>query len=351
MFFNRQFFVLQSAEGAAASAGGAPAAGSAPAGDAGGDHDIIRRLSQLVGDDGGAAADDAGDAGADDSRDDGPATTPQAKDAKPDAAQQTDAQPQAADDPVLTVKVNGAEKQVKQSELIAHYQKGDASAKRFEEAAQLRRQAEQLQATLSQEREQLAHALQTYTQQLQSLQQAQQPDWEHLLQEDPTEYVRQRHFHDQRMAQMQQAQAAQAYLQQQQTVQQQQAQQARIQAELGKLLDALPDWKDPTKGQAGRTLVRDSLLQAGFQPAEVDGLVDHRMVLVAHKAALYDRMVAEQAAARQNVQTKLANTPPARVERPGAGEVSPTDGRTQAMRRLSRTGKVTDAAAVIAQLL
>lgn len=162
LFFKRKFFPLLNAEGATASAGGALASGGSPAGD-GGDYDIVRRLSQLVGDDGGMAADDAGDAGADDSRDDGPADTPpQAQDAKPEAAQKAqDAQPQAADDPVLTVKVNGAEKQVKQSELIAHYQKGDASAKRFEEAAQVRRQAEQLQATLSAERQQLAEALQT----------------------------------------------------------------------------------------------------------------------------------------------------------------------------------------------
>lgn len=339
----RKFFAFQNAD-AAGPAGGAPAGGP-PAGDAGGDADIVRRIAEMHG--ASDAPDDSGDAGDDHSRDDGPAL-PQADDAKPDASQQPEEQ---AADPVLTVKVNGAEKQVKQSELIAHYQKGDASAKRFEEAAQVRRQAEQLQASLNQERQQLAEALQTYTHHIQALQGANQPDWERLLQDDPTEYVRQRHVHDQRMAQMQQAQAAQAYLQQQheQTAQQQRA--AWLQAEAAKLADALPEWTDPQKGQAGRLAVREHLLKAGFQAGEVDALSDHRMVLVAHKAMLYDQLVAQQAAARQNVQTKLSNTPPARVERPGSGDISPTDGRTQAMRRLNRSNSARDAAAVIAHLI
>ena len=339
----RKFFPLQN-DDAAGPAGGAPAGGP-PAGEPGGDADIVRRISEMHGVS--DAPDDSGDAGDDHSRDDGPAL-PQADDAKPDASPQPDEQ---ASDPVLTVKVNGEAKQVKQSELIAHYQKGDASAKRFEEAAQVRRHAEQLQATLTQERQQLAQALQAYTQQLDALHGAQQPNWDQLLQEDPAEYVRQRHHHDQRMAQMQQAQAAQAYLQQQHEQAMQQQRAARLQAEASKLAEVLPEWTDPQKGQAGRLAVREHLLKAGFQAGEVDALSDHRMVLVAHKAMLYDQMVAQQAAARQNVQTKLTNTPPARVERPGSGDINPTDGRTQAMRRLNRSNSARDAAAVIAHLL
>lgn len=254
-------------------------------------------------------------------------------------------------DTELVVKIDGQEKRVKQSELIAHYQKGEAASKRFEEAATVRRAAEQAQAQIAQERTQLGEALQHYAQQLQSLQQAQQPDWDRLLQEDPTEFQRQRYHHEQRQAQLQQAQAAQAYLMQQQAAEQAQQVQRRVAENAGKLLDALPDWKDSAKATAEKSLIRESLAQVGFSADEIEGLIDHRMVLVARKAALFDRMQADQAKAKTQVTQKLANLPPPRVERPGVGDSNPTDGRLRAMKSLNKTGSLRDAASVLQHLL
>lgn len=361
MFLKRKFFqLLDSAQGGdsgGASGGSAPAA--PPAGDlsSGGDFDIVRRLSQLVGGDDGGASDggEAGDdAGADDDRADGQGLALHPEDSKSEQREDTKpaADKQDAADPVLTVKVNGEEKAVKQSELIAHYQKGDASAKRFEEAAQIRRAAEQVQAQAAQERQHLQQALQVYSEQLQALQAAQQPDWKHLLDNDPAEFQRQRFHFEQRQAQMQQAQAAQAHLmQQQQALQEQQRQEAMAQ-EAQKLLEKLPDWQDAEKAKAGRAALRESLQAFGFNDAEIGGLSDHRMVLVAHKAMLYDQLMAQQAKAREQVPAKLEKLPPPRMERPGGGEgISPTDGRTKAMQRLNKSGSPRDAAAVIAHLL
>lgn len=278
-----------------------------------------------------------------DSADDDADTAPQerqADDGKDAAAQEAD--------PEIAVKIDGAEKRVKQSELIAHYQKGEAASKRFEEAAALRRATEQEQVRITEERQHLGEALQHYTQQIQAMQQVQQTDWDQLLQDDPAEFQRQRFHFERQQAQLAQAQAAQAHLAQQQAALQEQQMRQRVQSESARLAEVLPEWSDPAKAKEEAAAIRQSLAGLGYTDAELDALNDHRAVIVARKAMLYERMVAQQRAASQQVSTKLASLPPTRVEKPGGGETAnPTDGRTRAMRNLSRSGSVQDATEVL----
>lgn len=280
----------------------------------------------------------------DDELDDGSTDDPQARqseDATPDAEE---AKPDESKELEFVVKIDGEERKVKQADLIAGYQKGEAASKRFEEAAQVRKQAET-------ERVHLAQALQHYTQQLQAIQQAQEPDWESLLQTDPTEYLRQQHSHNQRQAQLMQAQAAQAHLAQQQQAERMQ-ELARLRAEQAEaLMKVLPEWRDTAKAKTEIEGVRASLSKVGFNADEIEGLMDHRMVLVARKAMLYDQMAAKSSQDGQQLNQKLAKLPPPRVERPGSGEVGLTDGRTRAMKQLNSSGSLRDAASVIAHLL
>lgn len=327
---------------------GAPTQGenSASGDQSGGtESDLLRRLTEIAD---GSPQSDGSDDGDDTQGDEGSEDGPQARqpdDAKPDT-QGDDAQ---AADPVMTVKIDGEERQVTRSELIAGYQKGQAAAKRFEEAATLRKSVEQQAAQTAQERAHLRDALTHYTQQLQTLQRAQEPDWQALLETDPTEFQRQRFFFEQRQAQMQQAQAAQAYLTQQQQAEQHQLRNARLGDEVQKLIEALPDWKDPAKAESERAALHVSLKSSGFTPDEIEGLTDHRHVVVARKAMLYDQMMAKQAQAGQTLTQKLAKVPPARAERPGGGaEPNLTDGRTRNMKALNRSGRIEDAAAVLA---
>ena len=66
---------------------------------------------------------------------------------------------------------------------------------------------------------------------------------------------------------------------------------------------------------------------------------------MARKAMLYDQMVGKAAAAAKKVATL-----PNKVERPGGGETQNLDKRAAAFQRLSKSGRVEDAASLIAGL-
>ena len=112
-----------------------------------------------------------------------------------------------------------------------------------------------------------------------------------------------------------------------------------------KLLNALPEWKDPAKAKDEASAVDGYLQKAGFSEQERNGIADHRVIVVARKAMLYDQLMQQQAQATQRVE-KL----PPRVEKPGNG-VRPGDGRTQALKRHAQSGSVESGAAAILQLL
>jgi hypothetical protein len=291
------------------------------------DDDILSRLTEMV--DGSEPSEEGGSEGGEEVE-----------------AQPEEAQPETPEEEKYVIKVDGEERTLTKAELIAEAQKSAAANKRFEEAAALRKQAEAERAPLQQERAQLKQVLDTFVPQMQALMQAEQPNWEHLLANDPHEYMRQRHVFEQRAVQLQQAQAAQAYLTQQQQTEAAQQAQVRIDEEGRKLRDALPDWKDPAKAAEGAKAITEYLTKtSGFDASELNGINDHRLLVVADKARRYDELMKQQAQAAQKV-GKL----PAKVEKPGTG-VKPGDGRTEAMRRLKQTGSVDAGAAALMQFL
>jgi hypothetical protein len=292
------------------------------------DDDLLGRLSEIVGDS--DSVDEGGQEGGDQA---------QAE------AQPEQTQPEATDEEKYTIKVDGEERQLTKAELIAEAQKSAAANKRFEEAAALRKQAEAERAPLQQERAQLKQVLDTFVPQMQALMQAEQPNWEHLIANDPQEYLRQRHVFEARAAQLQQAQAAQAYLAQQQEAERAQQMKTRIDEETRLLRDAIPEWKDDAKFADGAKSLVEYLKGQKFDDAELNGINDHRLLLVADKARKYDELMKQQAQAAQKV-----NKLPPKVERPGTG-VKPGDGRTEAMRRLKQSGSVEAGAAALLQFL
>ena len=70
------------------------------------------------------------------------------------------------------------------------------------------------------------------------------------------------------------------------------------------------------------------------------------MVVTARKAMLFDQMVAKAQAAEKKVATL-----PTKVEKPGSGSAPSLDRRTAGYQRLSKSGRVEDAAGLIASLL
>lgn len=241
----------------------------------------------------------------------GDAPAAESRDSSPDPAGKEDAKPEPAEE-LYTVKINGEERQVSREQLIRDYQTSQAANQRFEEAAKVRQQYEAQQAQLHQERQQLGAALQAYQQQLQQLI-AQPPDPK-LLDSDPVEFLKQQQSYNTRVSQWQQAQAAQAYLQQQQEAEMTQRQEAFLAEQSRMLTQAIPEWSDGKKAQAEKAELRDYLTKLGFKADEVGRVADHRQVVLARKAMMFDKLVAQRDSAAKQVKT----LPPVRVEKPGA---------------------------------
>jgi hypothetical protein len=107
------------------------------------------------------------------------------------------------------------------------------------------------------------------------------------------------------------------------------------------LVERLPEWSDAEKGPKLKSELSSYLRNEGFAEQELGNLADHRLVLVARKAMLYDRAQRERAALAKQV-----NVP--KVQKPGTTTKSnPNAEATQAaFDRLSKTGRVDDAANV-----
>lgn len=246
---------------------------------------------------------------------------------------------------VFSVKVDGKEVEVTLDELQKGYSRTQDYTRKTQQIAEARKQTDaELQAVRA-EREQYAQLLSALESQVQ---QVAQPniDWDRLYQEDPIEWVRQREVmrdNQEKAAAIQSEKQRLAQLSQQE---QAQFMQQKLQHEQEALLAAIPDWKDPKKAQAEKALLVEFGQKIGFTPDELNGVVDHRAVLMLRKAALYDQMMSK----RGNIKPVTNNGP--RPAKPGAaGRVSNSTEAVRAQQRVAKTGRVDDAANAIFQLL
>ncbi len=280
---------------------------------------------------------------AEEPKEDAPAVQAEAK--EPEAETEAEA---TEDDPVVTVKIDGKDVEVKLSELKNGYQRHADYTRKTMEVSEQRKAAETETAKARQEREAYAQNLTRLQAQLEGVLQEQQNavDWEKLLESDPVEYLKQQH-----LAQARQAKLHQVYTEQQRVAAQQQAEaeeahSRHIQAQQQELLAKLPDWKDAKKADAEKAAIRDFLIREGYEADSLNKITDARAVVLARKAMLYDQMMSKAQAAAK----KVANLP-TKVERPGvAAEAPGLDRRASAYQRLTKSGKVEDAAAVFASM-
>lgn len=263
-------------------------------------------------------------------------------DADVDVDSDTDAEPQT-----FTVKIDGKEVQVPLSELLNGYQRQSDYTKKTMEAAEQRKTAEAAIQQVQQERLEQNSKLERMAVQLEGvLEQQSQIDWPALLESDPMEYLKQQQLFQQRQALYQQNMQERQKLAQQFQNEQAQAQQSYLAKQQEDLLAKLPDWKDDAKAAAEKAAISKFLQEQGFEAEDISSIADHRHVLVARKAMLYDQLMA-----KANVQAKKVQEAPQRVVKPGVTTNGNADGRTTAVKNHAKNGTVESAAAVFAQFL
>lgn len=235
-----------------------------------------------------------------------------------------------------TVKIDGEEKNVSADELVKSYQLEQAAQKRMQEAAEVRKVSEAEAQALAQQREQYAQALQSLQAQLDTAGEQPQEYWDNLYSEDPMEYMRQREAYRDRKEATEKVKAEQVRLQQEQQQELMQQQQVTLAQQQEKLLEALPEWKDPEVAQKEKQeIVSYAQRTLGFSEQEVSNIADARGVLAIRKAYLYDQLMAQKPAAQKKVKKAPKVTKSGKPTTKAQGNAKRNK---QALERLNKTG-------------
>jgi hypothetical protein len=267
------------------------------------------------------------------------------QDSDGEQSDETEAEEEEDKPPVFTVKVDGKNVEVTLEELQKGYSREADYTRKTQQVSEERR-AFQAEADLVRtERQQYSQLLGSLKAQLQQ-NAAPQQDMDRLYHEDPIEWVKQREL----VRDAEKVHAAinseQQRLSTIQAQEQYQSMQAHLAQQQDALLKAIPEWGNPDKTKAEKTLLIEWGQKLGFSSDELKNIFDHRAVVALRKAALYDQMMTK----RGNIRPAVNNGP--KPAKPGAaGRMDNTTDSRRSQQRLAKTGRVNDAASAIEHLL
>lgn len=244
--------------------------------------------------------------------------------------QESDAEP-----PVYTVTIDGQEVEVPADELVKGYQRQSDYTRKTQELAELRKAEE---AKIVQAQQQYAQALQTVETFLQS--QGPQPPDPSLRENDPIEYLTQMDAYRAHREQLQAAQAERTWLQQQQEQRQAEERKSLVQQEEQRLLEVIPQWRNPDVAKKEKTEIADFLKSVGYSEQEISSVARSRDLLVARDAMKYRQLQSQKPKAIAKAKGKP------KVAKPGTSQKTTTE-FSSAKQRVKKTGSVDDAARAI----
>ena len=224
-----------------------------------------------------------------------------------------------------------------------------------QEAEELRANLERQQQEKAQEFEAQHAALAGYLQQANDvlIRDFNNVNWQQLEQEDPGRFAAMRQQFAERNAELQGAwqNAQQNYMQYQH--QQQEAHQQNLakhlEAEEAALLASVPEWGDVKVRETETGKLRDYLQETGYKSDEIDRAYDHRMLVLARKAMLFDQMSSKAEVAKKKV-AKLGKKVLKSGTRQSKGDQA-MDRSKQLRAKLRKSGRMEDAVDVIGGML
>ena len=243
----------------------------------------------------------------------------------------------------FTIKAAGEEKEVTLDELKKSYQLGSDYTKKTQEVAEQRKVIEQ-EAKAIIEARQVRDNYQTKLQAIEQFLIGQNDNPAELTamkENDPIGYAVKVAEMTEKKEQLQAVQAEKNRLAQEQQADNQAQMQKFVEQESQKLAESLPEFSDKTKGEHIRNDIRSYGKKIGFTDQELSQVYDSRHVLVLHKAAQYDKLMAGKA----GVKKKVAKAP--KTVKSGAKvKQNVTDIQRKQLKKLQQTGSARDAAAI-----
>jgi len=245
----------------------------------------------------------------------------------------------------VTTKVDGEQSRVPFAELRKGYQLQQHFTRQNEEFLRQKQQWEAAQqAREHQANEQLTLASDILNDDEKALKAKFSLDWDELRQEDPVEYAAKAAEYNQKLAVIRdRRQRLMADKQQQDLRARQQSEEfvQRARQEGLQYLSSELGWKTSEDQQKGGTQIRQYLQSTvGLHPQEVDGILDHRVLVLTDKARRYDELMEKVAHIRRKPET-APKVPQGTASKPeGGAQVAYRD----AQQRLRKSHSVDDAA-------
>ena len=212
----------------------------------------------------------------------------------------------------VNVKVHDKDSQVPLSELVSNYQQNQAADERLAQAKTKSEQAQQEYAQRNAALDQQFAVAANMIEQVETLINADMAaiNWDELKRTDPAMWsAKQVEFRQRQDQVLQMKHGIGRQFMQAQEMRQQDSQAKlaeRLTTENQLLLEAMPkvspDWGDQTKLPQARTRLADYLLTQGFTKEDVMGAADHRLLLTAEKARLWDESQGKVQLAKKRVQ-------------------------------------------------
>lgn len=236
---------------------------------------------------------------------------------------------------MVKTKIDGEEGKVKFTDLVKSYQLQGHVDKQVREAADIRKQAQEYvqqaqqqiqvqQAVVGKIAE--AKAIETQLAQYQGI------NWSALEDSDPVQAMRlQRQFGELKQAyqaKVDEVNQAQNYIQQQKN----QHSAASLEAERQALMKAVPEWSSEAVATKEMQAITADLLSRGYSQADVQGLSDHKAVLLARDAMLYR----QQKAAANTTEKQVRQAP--KIIKPGSSAPRNTNHIQKLHQEVRRTG-------------
>lgn len=261
------------------------------------------------------------------------------EDAEPETPDEQPEEPQT-----FTIKVDGKDVAVTLDELQKGYSRHADYTQKTQALAEERRSLEAEAATMRTRNEQYAVLLDKVEEGLKQLTPP-EPDWDALRRDNPEEFAVQWAEHQRREEALKAVRSEKDRVFQEQQDALAKAHRAFVASEAEKLIEALPELKDPSKRPEFRKGLAEYGRSVGFTDAELNNVADHRALIILDKARRYDALQAQ----RPKLKDKVSKI---KVLKPGAPRrkaPAPTKG-ARALERLAKTHSLDDAADAFSEL-
>ena len=170
-------------------------------------------------------------------------------------------------------------------------------------------------------------------------------DWEVLIEADPQQALKADHQYRALQGKYNKANNDLNAAAEQMQMQTQQQRNELISHQMEELLNKVPEWKDSSKASIEKEELRGFLGKEGFSDNEINGVVDHRAILLARKAMLYDKLMQS----KPGIEKRVSQAP--KVAKPGVMQNNKSRMNRDLRQKLRDTGSDEYATKLIESLL